>query len=222
MTGVKPLELDPDLKNIYGKLDGEDFFIVNELHQARGFRKLHIETAELGPSLEILHAVFFPYPNFDLPIFGVDIVAVPKGISAAIVDLSPVGKKLPLFIETKLKQLEKPAFKKVRELPEWGNIFSSYVHFISPINSKENASFFNLVDEYLNILISHLDSINPETQNSLMTLERYERQRYYCFQQKQNEKTRDVLARLFGSHWANQYIEMVLFDSPNNNHTLES
>ena len=47
-----------------------------------------------------------------------------------------------------------------------------------------------------------------------MTKERYEGQLYYCNQQKRNDKTRDVLARTFGTYWANQYIEKVLFDLP--------
>ena len=85
------LDLDPELKSIYKKIDGDDLFIVNELHKARGFRKLHLEIARIGSSLQILHCVFFPDPRFNLPIFGVDLVATKQGISAAIVDLSPVG-----------------------------------------------------------------------------------------------------------------------------------
>ena len=75
------MELDPKFKNIYGKSDCDDLSISNELHKARGFRKLHIEKAVFGSSLQILHAVFFPQPNFDLPIFGVDLVANSLGIS---------------------------------------------------------------------------------------------------------------------------------------------
>ena len=79
------LELDPELTSIYKKVDGDDLFIINELHQARGFRKLHLELARIGSSLQILHCVFFPDPRYDLPIFGVDIVSSAFSISAAIV-----------------------------------------------------------------------------------------------------------------------------------------
>ena len=42
--------------------------------------------------------------NFDIPIFGVDIVSAPKGILAAIVDLSPVAKELPFNIRKELSK----------------------------------------------------------------------------------------------------------------------
>jgi len=214
LTDVEPLELAPDLRNIYGKLGGDDLVIINELHQAKGFRKLHIETAALGSSLDILHAVFFPDPLFDLPIFGVDLVAVPGTISAAIVDLSPVGNSLPVFIENELFKLETPSFKSVRKIPEWGDIFSPYVQFISPRDSFENECFLNLVDQFLKILITYSVSIRADALNDPKTLERYRKQVYYCFQQKRNDKTRNVLAKIFGLDWANKYIDKVLFDSP--------
>ncbi len=214
MTDVESLDLPPDLENIYGKLGGDDLCIVNELYKARGFRKLHIEKAVFGSSLQILHAVFFPNPSFDLPIFGVDLVAVPKGISAAIVDLSPVRKKLPVSLENELKKISIPSFAKVRQLPDWGDIFSPYVQFISPINAKENEYFLNLVEQFLEILVSYSDSIKPDPHHSPISIERYQGQSYYCLQQKRNDKTRDVLAKTFSADWADKYIDMVLFDLP--------
>ncbi len=214
MRDFKPLELEPDLKNIFGKLGGDDLLIVNELHKARGFRKLHLETAVLGSSFDILHAVFFPDPLFDLPIFGVDLVAVPGSISAAIVDLSPVGNTLPVFIKKELNKIEIPSFKSVRKIPEWGDIFSPYVQFISPINSVENGFFLSIVDQFLMILINYSESITPDSFDDPITIERYRKQIYYCSQQKRNDKTRNVLAKIFGTDWANKYLDKVLFDCP--------
>ena len=71
-----------------------------------------------------------------------------------------------------------------------------------------------LISIFLDILINHLDSIEPEPNISNISHERYNRQIYYCQQQKRNDKTRKVLANAFGSHWTEQYIEMVLFDFP--------
>ncbi len=214
LSGVQPLELDSDLRNIYGKSGGDDLCIVNELYEARSFRKLHLETALFGTSMEILHVVFFPHPNFDLPIFGLDIVAISGRISAAIVDLSPVSKKLPLWIDNQLKQIKTPVFQKVRDLPEWGDIFSSYVQFVSPVNSTEKELFKLIIDKFLDIIISYSDSIVSDPMDSSSTMDRYKGQLYYCLQQKRNDKTRAVLANAFSPTWANRYIDMVLFDSP--------
>ncbi len=208
------INLNPELINVYGELAGDEVFIVNKFFKARGFRKIHLEIAQLGSSLEILHSVFFPEPSYDLPIFGVDIVSTIDGISAAIVDLSPVNKSLPSSIDKKLSSLDIPKFTNKRPLPNWGTIFSPYVQFIKPHDFDESTLFFNTVDDFINILISHSDSIEPNSDQSPITIERYKHQRNYCQQQKCNDKTRGVLSKIFGPKWADQYIDMVLFDCP--------
>ena len=214
LPDLRLLDLDPKIKKIYGKLAGDDLFIINEFHQSRCFRKIHLEIARIGSTLEILHCVFFPEPTFDLPIFGVDIVATEGVVSAAIVDLSPVGENLPSAIEGSLKKLNIPTFRNVRKLPEWGCIFSEYVQFIRPDSRFEAESFLSLVDDYLNILISISKSCEPDFFDSPLTIERYAKQQFYCLQQKRNDKTRNVLAKTFSPQWADEYIDIVLFNCP--------
>ncbi len=217
LPGLVSLDLDPELQSIYRKVDGDHLFIVNELHQSRGFRKLHLEIARIGSGLQILHCVFFPDPCFNLPIFGVDLVVSGDAVSAAIVDLSPVGPSLPDEIELGLKKLNISDFKNIRKLPEWGKIFSPYVCFIKPVGSKEENHFLSIIEEYLRVLISSALLIEPDSQQSPLTIERHERQHFYCLQQKCNDKTRNVLARSFSPQWADRYIDVVLFECPSLN-----
>ena len=214
ISDLSLLDLDPALKSIYKKVDGDDLFIFNELHQARGFRKLHLELARIGSSLQILHCVFFPDPRFDLPIFGVDIVSGSNGVTAAIVDLSPVGKVLPEKLQSQLGFVDLSAFMSVRQLPDWGKIFSSNVCFIKPETPEEESNFLGIVDKYLISLLSYSSSILPDSSESTLTIERYKHQQIYCLQQKRNDKTRNVLAKTFGSQWTERYIDVVLFDCP--------
>ena len=58
-SDVKSLSFDPKSCEIYSKLNKEELFISNEFYQAKGFRKIHLEVAKLGKSLQILHCVFF-------------------------------------------------------------------------------------------------------------------------------------------------------------------
>ncbi len=209
-----PLEIEPSLRQIYGELNGEELFVCNELHAAKGFRKLHIEIASLGGGLQILHCVFFPDPCYDLPIFGTDVVIGPSGVSAAIVDLSPVDKSLPHLVKNELEKIAMPEFQNVRELPVWGNIFSNYVHFIRPDRKEEEFIFLDLVDSYLKILINTMSLTDPDGPLDPPTIRRFKGQQFYCLQQKRNDKTRNVLAKVFSSQWADRYIETLLFDSP--------
>ena len=214
LPDLNSLAVDPALEAISGLLDGESLFIRNELHQCLGLRKLHLEIARLGMGLQILHCVFFPDPRFDLPIFGADIVASPAGISAAIVDLSPVCEALPLAISEPLNAMKLPPFEQVRELPAWGTIFSPYVKFIRPINQQEQNWFVDLVAAYLDILGQAIVATTPDALDELTTISRHQGQLSYCRQQKRNDKTRRVLEKAFGSAWADRYIEEMLFDDP--------
>ena len=214
MQDLVLLEGDSEFINVKGELNGEELFINNEIHSSRGLRRIHLEVARLGAGLEILHCVFFPEPTFDLPIFGVDVVSGTTGISAAIVDLSPVSETLPLWIASQLADMNIPFFKKQRELPEWGTIFSKYVQFIRPDGKDEEDSFLELVDHFLNILVGSLSNLKPDSCDSISTYERLNMQRVYCLQQTRNDKTRNVLAKAFSPQWAERYIEKFLFEIP--------
>lgn len=211
---LAPLAVAADLEAISGSLDGDLLFIRNELRRCRGLRKLHLETARLGAGLQILHSVFFPDPRFDLPVFGADIVAGPGGVSAAIVDLSPVGGSLPPAIDAALAARAPRVYAQPRELPPWGGIFSHHVRFVRPVSSAEEESFVAEVGEVLAVLgdaVRHGEAQAPDHPSTLM---RWHGQLHYCKQQKQNDKTRRVLEKAFNPAWAERYIAELLFDDP--------
>lgn len=211
---LAPLAVADDLEAISGSLDGEALFIRNELRQCRGLRKLHLETARLGAGLQILHCVFFPDPRFDLPVFGADIVAGPAGVSAAIVDLSPVVGQLPAGIDAALAARPARTYSQERELPGWGSIFSPYVRFVRPTTADEEHAFIEEVGEFLAVLGQAVQAGEPQAPDHPSTLERWHGQLRYCKQQKQNDKTRRVLEKAFNPAWAERYIEELLFDDP--------
>ena len=105
LENLKSIKVDPDLSNIISNEIGKQFYIENEFHKAKGFRKLHIEVAEFSKNLKILHCVFFPDPKFDIPIFGMDLVKIKDIVSAAIVDLSPASQSQSIKYENLLSQI---------------------------------------------------------------------------------------------------------------------
>ena len=112
-------QIPHDLGYIEGSLEGERLVIENCCHQTAQFRKLHLELAQVGKNLDILHCVMFPHPDRDLPIFGADIVCGRGTISAAIVDLSPVHRDRSLPASYQIPLYRKPVarFAQMRELP---------------------------------------------------------------------------------------------------------
>jgi len=211
LENLKSIKVDPNLTNIVSNEIGRELFIENEFHKAKGFRKLHIEVAEFSRNLKILHCVFFPDPKFDIPIFGMDLVKINDIVSAAIVDLSPVSQNQASKYEKLLSEVDKSSFTTMREIPNWGEIFSKNVFFASLKNNTEKNDFCRVVDQYLSILIKLSKEAKPDFKEEIIQ-ERIDYQKNYCVQQMKNEKTSMVLLKYFDEKWVNNYIKTVLFD----------
>ena len=84
----------------FPEIHKDDVTIVNEMWLCPGLRKLHLETGRTK-NLEVLQCVLYPDPAYPIPIFGCDIVANDKVVTAAIVDVSPVMMSIhdaPTFV----------------------------------------------------------------------------------------------------------------------------
>jgi len=205
-------DLPAELGYVEGRLEGEKLTIENRCYQTPQFRKLHLELAKVGTTLDILHCVMFPRTEYALPMFGTDLVGGRGQISAAIADLSPVNasRSLPDNYQNALAALPVIDFSQARELPAWGDIFSGFCIFIRPSNPEEEAMFLERVEAFLSIHCQQAiaaSPLPPEQQAEILA-----GQRYYCTKQQQNDKTRRVLEKAFGSEWAEHYMTTVLFD----------
>ncbi|NJM27050.1 MAG: phycocyanobilin:ferredoxin oxidoreductase [Pseudanabaena sp. RU_4_16] len=210
---LSPYQVPEDLGYVEGSLEGERLTIENHCYQTPQFRKLHLELARIGNSLDILHCVMFPNPTYDLPIFGADLVGGRAGISAAVVDLSPIAQDLllPSQYQAGLAKLPLAQFVQTRALPEWGDIFSEFCLFIRPTNPEEEEAFLHRVQAFLTLHCQIASVTTPLT--SQVEIDRVMAgQQYYCAKQQQNDKTRRVLEKSFGSEWTERYMTTMLFD----------
>jgi phycocyanobilin:ferredoxin oxidoreductase len=212
---LNPYIIPEGLGYIEGHLEGEKLVIENCCYQTKQFRKLHLELAQVGNGLDILHCVMFPHPEYALPIFGADIVGGRGGaISAAIADLSPSNqeKSLPANYQQSLANLKNIEFTNPRALPEWADIFSEFCLFVRPIGAEEEAAFLQRVEDFLTIHCQIANNIEPLTSETDVA-NAIAGQQYYCTKQQQNDKTRRVLEKSFGEEWADRYMTSMLFDS---------
>jgi phycocyanobilin:ferredoxin oxidoreductase len=208
---LDPYQLPEDLGYVEGRLEGEKLVIENRCFQTPHFRKMHLELARAGSNLDILHCVMFPRLSYGLPMFGCDIVAGRGQISAAIVDLSPVVGIPEGYVPT-LEGLKSQFqhFTQPRDLPDWGSIFSPYCLFIRPANPDEEDRFIQLVADYLTLHCQQALGSAPAPDPQQVFAGQYN----YCTRQQQNDRTRRVLEKAFGSEWAERYLTTVLFDLP--------
>jgi phycocyanobilin:ferredoxin oxidoreductase len=210
---LSPYNIPEGLGYVEGHLEGERLVIENHCYQTPQFRKLHLELAQIGNNLDILHCVMFPNPDYLLPIFGADIVGARGSISAAIADLSPINRdrSLPQKYQVALKTLPTRQFSQPRELPPWADIFSDHCLFVRPVDAQEEEAFLNRVQELLTLHCRIASASTPTTSN-LELVNVLEGQQRYCTQQQQNDKTRRVLEKSFGPEWTDRYMTTMLFD----------
>jgi phycocyanobilin:ferredoxin oxidoreductase len=208
---LQPYHLPEDLGYVEGKMEGQKLVIENHCFQTPQFRKLHMELARIGESLDILHCVMFPRADYALPMFGTDIVGGRGRISMAIADLSPTNadRLLPDDYITTLTQLPEQEFLEERKFPDWGDIFSPFCVFVHPHDEVEGQQFVDRVGQYLEL---HCKAAIATVPTPERTAEIMAGQRYYCNRQQENDKTRRVLEKAFGTDWADRYMTTVLFD----------
>jgi phycocyanobilin:ferredoxin oxidoreductase len=211
---LSPYTVPEDLGYIEGALEGEKLVIENHCYQTPQFRKLHLELAQVGTGLDILHCVMFPNPDYALPIFGSDLVGGRGGaISAAIADLSPINvdRSLPESYYQALSALPQIQFSQPRALPEWADIFSDFCLFVRPVGAQEEDLFLQRVHDFLTLHCKNASVATPLTsQRDIASA--IAGQRYYCTKQQQNDKTRRVLEKSFGAEWTDRYMTTMLFD----------
>ena len=211
---LSPYQLPEELGYIEGRLEGERLIIENRCFQSPEFRKLHIELAQVGNNIDILHSVMFPRDEYALPMFGTDIVCGRGQVSAAIIDLSPINEdhSLPTHYVEQLGQLPSIEFMEPRALPDWGDIFSEYCLFLRPTDEEEEVKFVQRATDFLKIHCQQAIATSP---SPTLREQIIAGQRRYCKKQQLNDKTRRVLEKAFGSEWADHYMKTVLFDMPN-------
>jgi len=210
---LSPFQIPAGLGYVEGSLEGEKLVIENHCYQAPQFRKLHLELAQVGNGLDILHCVMFPKPEYALPIFGADLVGGRGGISAAIADLSPVNpeRSLPESYQKALSIMPDITFSQPRALPDWGDIFSEFCLFVRPMGAPEENAFLQRVQDFLTVHCQ-LANVEPALTLDEAIAQNIAGQKYYCTKQQQNDKTRRVLEKSFGAEWAEQYMTTMLFD----------
>jgi len=211
---LAPYAVPEDMGYIEGALEGERLVIENHCYQAPQFRKLHLELAQVGTGLDILHCVMFPNPEYALPIFGADLVGGRNGgISAAIADLSPgnADRSLPESYYQALSTLPELQFSHPRALPGWADIFSEFCLFVRPMGVPEEDLFLQRVCDFLTLHCQKASLATPQTSQQEIA-SAIAGQLYYCTKQQQNDKTRRVLEKSFGAEWTERYMTTMLFD----------
>ena len=193
-------------------IDFEGGWIKNEMWKCPGLRKIHLETSKVK-GLDVLHCVFFPDYEYNIPIFGCDIVGTKTVITAAIVDVSPVRGSEKIYDSIRPFS-NSYYFKEKRPLPLWGDeIFSPYFKFVRIRDEKEVDEYVRILEGYLSVFCDWVRA-QEKDDNWVQSMLRMDDQCWYSNQQRLNKKTIAALSSWFDKEWAMEYIYNILFDKP--------
>ncbi|GLC43951.1 hypothetical protein PLESTB_000213300 [Pleodorina starrii] len=199
--------------------------LENRVYCSRAFRKLHVEVGIRQDGLQVLHVVLYPRYNYDLPIFGLDIVMVNGRVTLAVVDCCPVrhGLKLPQQYMETMALLQRTFLEgtdpSARRIPDWGAAsFSPLALCITPTTPEELAAFAKyavaLHRAHLSLSLNAEPVVaapgNRRAASKLQELQ--EGQKRFCDNQLANKKTRRVLEAAFGAEWTDAYMSKLMFD----------
>ncbi len=142
-----------------------------------------------------------------------DIVATPKVITAAIIDITPVcgtERLIELYKDISFKY----KFSENRILPQWGEeVFSEGCKFVRIKTEEEKYMYLDMIKESLHLYRGIVENAVFDMQ-WINTMKRIDDQCWYCKSQRKNTKTKAVLSQWFDPQWADDYINEVLFDTP--------
>lgn len=181
----------------------------NTVVTTAGLRRLHVEFFALPGEIAVLHVCAFPHLSAALPIFGFDVIAGREKATGCFLDLSPSVPEAAFVTQAWAAQLAtyRAALGEVRELPEWGTIFSSEVLAVRPRDARD---FEHCLDFGAESLAALLDTRASAADPAAMRLA----QLHYIDGQRRNDRTRRMLAGCIGPALADRFIDDCLFPLP--------
>jgi phycoerythrobilin:ferredoxin oxidoreductase len=227
LTGFENLEIIP-VSDDYSNIKG---FIKKDVpidFKCESFKSDHFKYVRkvsfTGGGYSVLNFVIFPDTNYDIPIFGVDIVILP-GSSLANIDFQPLDTTNEYF-ESDLYSPYKSRLKKWSlTLPAGGDFPVNAEKYFSPLvlwtkfPSEKNTALLYLIGEALkDYLNSYLDLVRKSkttTSNEKKSRELFMKD--YLTYRIENDPAKRLLTAAFGKNWTEYAIENIMFPM---SHTL--
>lgn len=182
----------------------------DRLYYSQQFRRAHLNIVDARDTLKIwmMHFTIFPHTHDPSPIFGLDIVAGANRISGAFHDFSRAGDSQHFMMQEFANRVKDLAWKKERELPDWGKqIFSPSMVAVGAMDKEHE------IDQLIEVALGNLDYYLEhvgETQESLMDY--HMAQNRYCYYQKQNPHNGSIMKRLgLSDEEAQKFVEEIMF-----------
>lgn len=176
------------------KPEGFDWY--NRIYRSKIYKWTHIEHYNNG-KVEVLHIVTMPNATSNMPIFGLDVVAINGKITMICCDFTPIGR--PFY------KVENP-FENDRALPEWATFFSDDLLLIRPKETQIEPILWYYFEYYKKYILdlAQYDIITEPKKNLVFM-------NSYVQNQRKNTSTLKALSADIGKEKAEEFINNYLF-----------
>jgi hypothetical protein len=196
---IKRLETENSIESV----NTDDWGWENYLYTSPKFRQAHIERY-FHDNLMVLHITILPHKNNTNPMFGFDLISLPKSekISAGFLDYSPTVMEF---------DWSTPQFKVGYELPDWTEgIFSNKFVACRP-DEDEYDTLFDTAYNMFDTMLNKLDTTNSITEDTDTINQIIQKQNTYCQRQWGNKRTFGALKAKVGGERAEYFMKHILF-----------
>lgn len=192
--------------------------IVSQCYSSDEYRKIRMTYYDAGDNTQVFNSVFYPRPEYNLPILGVDLLAFNRKKYLAIVDFQPIHEDESLHAanyEHRLKPI-KETYKSLNgkmsaRFYDETKFFSQQMLFSrfedESIVSKE---LFPAFQRYVKLHTKILHETTPNSSLSSRSLV-LERQKAYDNYSAERDPATGLFTAMFGQEWAENFVFNFLF-----------
>lgn len=190
--------------------------IVNVCFSSKEYRKIRMTYYDAGDSTQVYNAVWYPNPEYNLPVLGIDLLAFNRKKYLAIVDFQPIHDEEKDHA-TPYEHLLKPIKEKYDSLK--GRMSSKFYdetqHFSEQMLfarfDDENVVSRDLFPAFQGYVKTHLDLIRktePRPEETEMVLSKT---KAYDTYSADRDPATGLFTAMYGKEWAEDFVHDFLF-----------
>jgi len=195
--------------------------IVNICASSKEYRKIRMTYYDAGDNTQVFNAVWYPDPEYNLPVLGIDILAFNRKKYLAIVDFQPLHNQESDHTATYEHLLEpiKENYESLKgrmssKFYDETQFFSQQMLFARFDDEKVvQDDLFPAFQSYVKTHVDLLKSVERDPSETKFVLER---QAAYDAYSAERDPATGLFAAMFGAEWANDFVHDFLFSMSEN------
>jgi len=200
----------------YNANDKKKARIVNVCASSKEYRKIRMTYYDAGDNTQVFNSVWYPDPESDLPVLGIDLLAFNRKKYLAIVDFQPIHGTEEEHA-SKYEHLLEPIKEKYESLK--GRMSSKFYdetqHFSQQMLfarfDDEEVVSRDLLPAFQSYVETHLDLIKSTPKNADGVSKVLEAQKNYDTYSAERDPATGLFAAMYGKDWAEGFVHDFLF-----------